>query len=68
MELFHIKNFSCHVTLLLKRKLQHVGHIRIVLWVSGSNESSGVTHFQPWLAGIAQWKLKIHGLEPDYIT
>ena len=33
-------NFSCHVTLLLKRKLQHVvtsgsyvGHIRIVLWV-----------------------------------
>ena len=24
--LFHIKNFSCHVTLLLKRKLQHVGH------------------------------------------
>ena len=26
MALFHIKNFSCHVTLLLKRKLQHVSH------------------------------------------
>ena len=26
MALFHIKNFSYHVTLLLKRKLQHVGH------------------------------------------
>ena len=26
MALFHIKIFSCHVTLLLKRKLQHVGH------------------------------------------
>ena len=26
MALFHIKNFSCHVTLLLKRKLQYVGH------------------------------------------
>ena len=24
-----------------------VGHIQIVLWVSGSNESTGVTHFQP---------------------
>ena len=32
MALFHIKIFSCHVTLLLK-KLQHVGHIRIVQWV-----------------------------------
>ena len=26
MLLFHIKDFSCHVTLLLKRKLQHEGH------------------------------------------
>ena len=26
MALFHIKSFSCHVTILLKRKLQHVGH------------------------------------------
>ena len=25
----------------------YVGHIRIVLWVSGSNGSTGVTHFQP---------------------
>ena len=25
----------------------YVGHIRIVLWVSGSNESTRVTHFQP---------------------
>ena len=47
---FHIKNFSCHV--ILKRKLRHVGHsyvghIRITLWVSGSNGSTGVTHCQP---------------------
>ena len=27
----------------------YVGHIRIVLWVSGSNGSTGVTYFQPWL-------------------
>ena len=26
----------------------YVGHIRITLWVSGSNGSTGVTHFQPW--------------------
>ena len=25
----------------------YVGHIRIVFWVSGSNGSTGVTHFQP---------------------
>ena len=38
MALFHIKNFHVMV--------QHVGRIWIVLWVSGSNESTGVTHFQ----------------------
>ena len=47
MALFYIKNFSCHVTLLLKRKLQHVagwvtsgsyvGHIWIVMWVKYVN-------------------------------
>ena len=25
----------------------YVSHIWIVLWVHGSNESTGVTHFQP---------------------
>ena len=33
-----------------------VGHIRITLWVSGSNGSTGVTHFQPWLALLDIWK------------
>ena len=42
MALFHFKNFACHVALLLKRKFQCVGHIQVVLWVSGSK---GVTHF-----------------------
>ena len=37
MALFHIKIFSCHVALLLKRKLQHVGHIYIVQWVKWVN-------------------------------
>ena len=47
--LFHIKNFSSHVTLAtFKRKLQHVGH----KWVTsrlffGSDGSTGATHFQP---------------------
>ena len=36
----------CYIT--FKRKLQHVGHIWIVLWVSGSNGSTRVTHFQQW--------------------
>ena len=40
------QNFPCDFALLLKRKHQHVGHIQITLWVSGS---TGVTHFQPWL-------------------
>ena len=26
----------------------YVGHIQIILWVSGSNGSTGMTHFQPW--------------------
>ena len=26
----------------------YVGHIRIVQWISGSNRSTGATHFQPW--------------------
>ena len=51
------QNFSCHVTLATLKKNfnmwvtsgSYVGHIRIVLWVSGSNGSTGVTHFQPWL-------------------
>ena len=42
--MLHI-NFSCHFALILKRKLQHVGHIRIaVCRVSGSR---GVTTFNP---------------------
>ena len=58
MALFHIKKFSCHVALVtFKKKTStcgsqvghaHVGHIRIALLVSGSNGSTGVTHFQPW--------------------
>ena len=50
------QNFSCHVTLLLKRKLQHVGHIQIVLWVSGSNQSTGVIHLQPWSTSCVKWE------------
>ena len=52
MALFHTKNFSCHV--FKKENFNmwvtigaYVGHIRIVLCVSGSNGSTGVTHFQP---------------------
>ena len=30
----------------------HVDHIRIALWVSGSSELTGVTHFQPWLCSL----------------
>ena len=55
MALFHIKIFSCHVTVATFKKNFNmwvtsgscVGHIRIVLWVIGSNGSTGVTHFQP---------------------
>ena len=39
----------------MQTKILHLGHkwviaIRIVLWVSGSNGSTGsyMTHFQPW--------------------
>ena len=54
MALFHIK-FFCHVTLAtLKENFNmwvpsgsYLGHIQIVLWVNGSNESTGATHFQP---------------------
>ena len=51
------QKFSCHVTLATFKKENfkmcvtsgsYVGHIWIVLWVSGSNSSTGVTHFQPW--------------------
>ena len=49
--IFHIKIF--HV--MLKRNFNmwvtsgsYVGHIQIVLCVSGSYGSTGVTHFQPW--------------------
>ena len=50
MVLFHIKNFSCHVTLAYFKKKtstcgSYVGHIQITLWVSGS---TGVTHCQPY--------------------
>ena len=44
------QNFSCHVTLLLKGKLQHVGHKWVIC---GShldysvNGSTDVTHFYP---------------------
>ena len=37
------ENFNMWVT-----SGSYVGHIQIVLWVSGSNGSTGVTHFQPW--------------------
>ena len=56
MALFHIKKFSCHVTLATFKKENFnmwvtsgsfLGHIRIALWVSGSNGSTGMTHFQP---------------------
>ena len=39
---FKKENFSMWVT-----SGSYVGHIQIVLWVSGSNGSTGVTHFQP---------------------
>ena len=40
---------SCYITFKKKTSIcgLQVGHIRIVLWVSGSNGSTGVTHFQP---------------------
>ena len=43
---FKKENFNMWVT-----SGSYVGHIRIVLWVSGSSGSTGVTHFQPcfWL-------------------
>ena len=51
--LFHIKNFHVmHVSYITFKKKtstcgSYVGHIWIVLWISGSNGSTGVTHFQP---------------------
>ena len=46
------QKISCHVTLLFKKKTfstwvssgSYMGHIQIVLWVSGSNGSTGATH------------------------
>ena len=55
--LWHCSKSTHHVTLLLK-KLQHVGHIRIFLWVSGSNGSTGVTYFQPWDVAICSVNTK----------
>ena len=62
MALFHIKNFSCHMTLILKRKLQQVDHKWVICGshpdcyvhglVAGSNGSTGVTHFQPDVASV----------------
>ena len=37
------RNFSMWVT-----RGSYVDHIWITLWVSGSSESTSVTHFQPW--------------------
>ena len=55
MALFHIKKLSCHVPLLLKSKLQHVGH-NWVVYGSHPNCSVGQmgqqvrpTDFQPWI-------------------
>ena len=51
--LFHIKKFHVmHVSYITFKKKtstcgSYVGHIWIVLWISGSNWSTGVTHFQP---------------------
>ena len=44
---------SCYITFKKKTSTcgsqvgSYVGHIRIVLWVSGLNGSTGLTHFQP---------------------
>ena len=46
MALFHIKNFSCHVTLLLKRKLQHVGHKWVIC---GSHPDCSVGQWVKWI-------------------
>ena len=46
MTLFHIKNyFSCHV-ILLKRKLQHVGHKWVICW---SHLDCSVGQWIEWL-------------------
>ena len=46
MGLFHIKSFSCHVTILLKRKLQHVGH----KWVMcGSHLDCSMGQWVKWV-------------------
>ena len=48
VELLHIKIFLCHVNYItLVTSGSYVGHIRIVLRVSGSYGSTGATHFQP---------------------
>ena len=62
------QKFSDHATLLYKKiKMwvtsgSYVGHIWIVLWVSGSNGLTGVTHFQvstllPYTVDFSIWKL-----------
>ena len=40
--MLHKENFNMWVT-----SGSFVGHIWIVLWISGSNGSTGETHFQP---------------------
>ena len=58
MVLFHMKNFSYHVTLATyKRKLQHVGH----MWVTselfcGSNGSTDMTQ----VSTLLQWHTHMH--------
>ena len=49
--IFHMKKIfmSCYITFKKKTstcgsQLGHMGHIPIVLWVSGSNRSTGATH------------------------
>ena len=45
-------------TLLLKRKLQHEGHMQVTSGLfSGSNGSTGATHFQP-CCSLLQQKLR----------
>ena len=46
MALLHIKLFSCHITLLLKRKLQHVGHRWVIC---GSHSDCSVGQWVKWI-------------------
>ena len=77
MALFYIKKFPGHVILLLKRKLQDVGHKWVICgshpacsvgqWVKWS---TGVTHghFQPWYLCIRMYLMYNHGQFCDCST